>query len=137
MNGRDALVSSMRLIAAGHAASNKRNAERRRRKVARGFKPSEQMERLLALRDRDPQAFATIGVGLRTAAGQYERTKQAAQPELQRDERSRRAAFADELGYADDWSDNNMRQNEAAYAARFPEPLSGDLADAPLGEGVD
>lgn len=97
------------------------------------------MERVLELRERDPQAYATLSVGTRAAAGQYEAAKQAAaEPEQRReqlaDERARRRRFAGKLGWAADWTDADLREEEPRYARKFPEPLADGAAYEPLGD---
>jgi len=61
-------------------------ADRRRRDLAATYRPDERLDRLLALRDRDPAAYARIADPMTTIGlGSYAVAK-AAHEEVQRDD---------------------------------------------------
>ncbi len=66
-------------LAAGYAASGESpRAARRRRELAATYRPNPRLDGLLALRERDPAAFARVTSPLDVIAlGSYQAAKQA------------------------------------------------------------
>jgi len=75
-------------LSAGYASSADPKAARRRRSLAATYRPDPGLDWLLALRDRDPAAYArAVDPATRIALGIYQ-AAQAAHEEVQRDSNS-------------------------------------------------
>ncbi len=63
----------------GSGPTNVDPEERRRRKIASGYRPDAQSERLLEIQRTDPAAFATLPMTMRASVAYYRTAKEAAE----------------------------------------------------------
>ncbi len=63
----------------GSGPANLDPEERRRRRIASGYQPNAQSERLLELQRTDPAAFAKLPTSLKASLGYYKNAKHAAE----------------------------------------------------------
>jgi len=74
-------ITPLARIANGYRATEADVAAKRRTRAASTFRHSDRMERLLAIKARDPAAYAKFDVTQRIALGHYELAKTAAHQE--------------------------------------------------------
>jgi hypothetical protein len=76
---RAARAESMARISAGSGADNRTPARRRAQAKAKGFKENAQLERLIEMREKQPDKYDSLSPSFRMAVGFYESAKKAAE----------------------------------------------------------
>jgi hypothetical protein len=74
---RAARAESMARISAGSGADNRTPARRRAEAKAKGFKENPQLERLIEMREKQPDKYDAMSASFKMAVGYYEAAKKA------------------------------------------------------------